>query len=328
MLAPMTLALHAKINRGFYLLPRESLLDEFVRIRTFIRVVEAGSFSAAARDQYSVSSVARQVKSLEDELGTRLLNRTTRSLALTDAGRQFYERVTAIVNELNKVKAEVTSLHEEVKGVLRVRLRVTAGTTVVVPALPAFLALHPELELDISLNDERCDLVANNIDVAMWLGALPDADIVARRLSPTRRIVCAAPAYLERHGVPQVPHDLTHHSCLVFAAPSYSDHWSFTRAGEIEDVAVHGNIRSDNGLVLLASAEAGVGVIVAHEWMVRTALADGRLVKLLGDYIVNPRPGDAELYAVFPSSRGLSRKIRAFVDFLIETFNQGEGASA
>jgi DNA-binding transcriptional LysR family regulator len=300
-------------------------VDEFARIKTFISVVEAGSFSAAARDQCSVSSVARQVKSLEDELGARLLNRTTRSLALTDAGRQFYERVTSIVNDLNKAKSEVISLQEEVKGVLRVRLRVTAGTTVVVPALPRFLALHPELELDISLNDERCDLIANNIDVAMWLGAIPDAEIVARRLSPTLRIICAAPAYLESHETPQTPRDLVHHRCLVFAAPSYSNRWSFTRAGEVEDVEVRGNIRSDNGLVLLASAEAGVGIIIAHEWMVRAALAEGRLVKLLSDYIVNPRPGDADLYAVFPSSRGLSRKIRAFVDFLVDAFAHAGG---
>ena len=300
-------------------------MDDFARIRTFIRVVEAGSFSAAARDQSSVSSVARQVKSLEDELGARLLNRSTRSLALTDAGRHFYERTTSIVNDLSKAKSEVSSLQDEVKGVLRARLRVTAGTTVVVPALPRFLAKYPDLELDISLTDERTDLIANNIDVAMWLGALPDAEIVARRLSPTRRIICAAPSYLEQHGTPQSPQELTQHSCLVFAAPSYSNRWSFTRDGEVEEVAVRGSIRSDNGLVLRASAMAGVGIIIAHEWMVRNALADGRLVRLLPEHTVNPRPGDADLYAVFPSSRGLSRKIRAFVDFLVEAFAD-EGA--
>ena len=112
------------------------------------------------------------------------------------------------------------------------------------------------------------------------LGALPDAEIVARRLSPTRRIICAAPAYLEVHGTPQTPQDLSRHSCLVFAAPSYSSRWSFTRAGELEEVDVRGRIRSDNGLVLLASAGVGVGIIIAHEWMVRSALADGRLVRL------------------------------------------------
>jgi DNA-binding transcriptional LysR family regulator len=295
-------------------------MDDFSRIRTFIKVVEAGSFSAAARDSSSVSSVARQVKSLEDELGGRLLNRSTRSLSLTDVGRRFYERVTAIANDLNKAKSEVSSLHDEVKGVLRASLRIAAGTTVVVPALPKFLSRYPDLELDVLLTDERCDLIANNIDVALWLGALPDAEIVARRLSPTRRIVYGSPAYFEKRGIPRTPLDLRSHSCLLFSAPSYRNRWGFTRDGHVEEVEVHGSIRSDNGLVLLSSALAGLGIAIAHEWMVRRHLADGLAVRVLDEYTVNPRPGDADLYAVFPSSRGLSRKVRVFVDFLLEAF--------
>src|SRR5438094_3212814 len=196
-------------------------MDDFSRIKTFIKVVEAGSFSAAARDESSVSTVARQVKSLEDELGVRLLNRSTRRLALTDTGRRFYERVSSIEQELKKAKSEVTSLEENVKGLLRVQLRVTAGTTIVVPALPKFLSQYPELEIDVSLTDERRDLIANNIDVAMWLGDLPNSQIVARRLSRSGRIVCGSPAYFEKHGIPREPQDLRRHSCLLFAAPSY-----------------------------------------------------------------------------------------------------------
>lgn len=295
-------------------------MDDFTRIKTFIKVVEAGSFSAAARDVSSTSSVARQVKSLEDELGVRLLNRTTRSLALTEAGRRFYDRVSAIASDLNGAFSEAKSLQDEVKGLLRVSLRVSAGTTVVVPALPRLLSQYPELQLEITLADERRDLIANNIDVAMWLGDLPDAEIVARRLSPSTRIVCGSPAYFERHGIPRTPQDLRHHSCLLFAAPSYRNRWSFTRDGRLEEVDVGGTIRSENGLVLLSSGQAGLGVIIVHEWMVRHLLADGRMVRVLSDYTVNPRPGDAELYAVFPSHRGLSRKVRVFIDFLVETF--------
>ena len=295
-------------------------MDEFTRIKTFIKVVEAGSFSAAARDQTAVSSVARQVKSLEDELGARLLNRSTRSLSLTDAGRRFYDRVAAIANDLNNAKSEVSSLQDEVKGVLRTSLRVTAGTTVVIPALPRFLARYPELELDISLTDERCDLIAKGIDVAMWHGTLPDADIVARRLSPNRRIVYSSPGYLDRHGIPRTPQDLRHHSCLLFTAPSYPNRWSFSRDGHIEEVQVNGTIKTNNGLVLLSSVLAGLGITTGHEWMVRSHLAQGSVVRVLSEYAVNPRPGDADLYAVFPSSRGLSRKVRAFVDFLVEIF--------
>ena len=302
-------------------------MDEFTRIRTFIKVVEAGSFSAAARDVSSISAVARQVKSLEDELGVRLLNRSTRSLSLTDAGRRFYDRVTAISHDLNTALSEAKSLQEEVKGLLRVSLRVTAGMLVVIPALPRLLAQYPELELDITLSDERRDLIANNIDVAVWLGDLPDAEIVARRLSPSRRIVCGSTAYFKKHGIPQTPQDLRDHNCLLFAAPSYRNRWSFTRGGEQEEVEVSGSIRSDNGLVLLASGLADLGVIIVHEWMIRHLLAQGRMTRVLGEYAVNPRPGDADLYAIYPSSRGLSRKVRVFIDFLVDAFSVQDGAN-
>jgi len=296
-------------------------MDDFTRIKTFIKVVEAGSFSAAARDESSVSTVARQIKSLEDELGVRLLNRSTRRLALTDAGRRFYDRVSAIAHELKTAVSEVSSLEDEVKGMLRVQLRVTAGTTIIVPALPKLLARYPELELDISLSDERRDLISNNIDVAMWLGELPDSQIVARRLSRSGRIVCASPAYLKNHGVPAAPQELRRHNCLLYAAPSYGNLWSFTRDGQQEVVQVRGSIKSDNGLVLLSCGLESLGVMIIHAWMARELLAEGRLTRVLSEFKVNPRSGDADLYAVFPSSRGLSRKVRVFVDFLVETFS-------
>jgi DNA-binding transcriptional LysR family regulator len=206
-------------------------MDELARIRTFIKVVDAGSFSAAARDVGSTSSVARQVKSLEDELGVRLLNRNSRGLSLTDAGRTFHQRVSAIANDLGNAMLEAKSLQEDVKGLLRVSLRMTAAVTVVAPALPNLLAQHPDLILDVSLTDERVDLIANGIDVAVWLGELPDADIVARRLSTSRRIVCGSPAYFARRSIPRTPHELRDHTCLVFAAGAHRNRWSFTRDG-------------------------------------------------------------------------------------------------
>ncbi len=296
------------------------MMDEFTRIRTFIKVVEAGSFSAAARDVSSISSVARQVKSLEDDLGVRLLNRNTRSLSLTDAGRRFYERATSIAHDLDNAKSEAKSLHQEVKGILRVSLRVSAGTTIVVPALPKFLEKYPDLQLDISLTDERKDIIANNLDVAMWLGDMPNADIVARRLSPSRRIVCGSPAYFEKHGTPKTPQDLQKHNCLLFVAPSYRNRWTFSGADSQEQVEVHGSVCSDNGLILLSAGMSGLGVIIVHEWMVRKFIASGQMVRVLGDYTVSPHPNDAELYAVYPTSRSLSRKVKVFVDFLVDTF--------
>lgn len=299
-------------------------MDEFTRIQTFIKVVEAGSFSAAARHESSISSVARQVKSLEDELGVRLLNRSTRSLSLTEPGRRFYERVCVIANDLKNAKSEATSFQESVKGVLRVSLRVSTGTTIIVPALPTLLEQYPELSIDISLTDERRDLVANNIDVAVWMGNIPDSELVARRLSPSQRIVCGSPTYFQRHGVPRSPADLREHNCVLFTARSYGNVWGFTRDDQHEEIEVQGTVRSDNGLVLLSAALSGLGLIVVHEWMVRLPIAQGALVRVLDDYSVNPKAGDAELYAVYPSSRGLSRKVRVFVDFLVALFRGQE----
>ncbi|MGF6916027.1 LysR family transcriptional regulator [Paraburkholderia sp. 40] len=297
------------------------MMDDFTRIQTFIKVVEAGSFSAAARcTDSSISAVARQVQSLEEELCIRLLNRSTRSLSLTEPGRIFFERVRTISKDLSNAKSEATSFQESVKGVLRVSLRVSTGTTIIVPALPRLVDQYPELGFDISLTDERPDLIANNIDVAVWMGHIPDAEIVARRLTRSERIVCASPSYFERHGVPKTPEDLRHHNCLLYAARSYGNIWEFTKDDTREDIEVNGNLRSDNGLVLISAAIAGIGILVAQEWTVRLPVSRGELARMMGDYTVRPRAEDSELYVVYPNSRGLSRKVRIFVDFLVHLF--------
>ena len=293
-------------------------MDEFTRIKTFIDVVEAGSFSRAAQGM-SISAITRRVQSLEDELGVRLLNRNTRGLSLTDAGRQFYERVIGIRSDLSGAITEVKSLQHDVKGLLRVSLRAATATTIIVPALPKLLARYPDLQLELIVTDEKRDLIANNIDVAVWLGRLPNS-VIARRLSPNRRVVCGTPAYFDRHGVPLAPSDLKGHNCLLYT-PTFVHSWYFVRNGEHEEVEVGGNLSSDNGLVLLAAALADIGIAVVFEWMVRDLIAAGRLTQVLADYTVNPHPGDADLSAVWSSSRGMSRKVRVFVDFLVELFS-------
>ncbi|MES2412936.1 MAG: LysR family transcriptional regulator [Pseudomonadota bacterium] len=297
-------------------------MDEFSRIQTFINVVEAGSFSAAARHISSVSAVARQVKSLEDELGVRLLQRSTRRLSLTEPGRLFYERMCAVAHDLRNAKSEAQSFQETVKGVLRVSLRVVTGPTIIVPALPRLLSQYPELSVEVSLTDEKQNLIMDNIDVAVWMGDLPNSDLIARRLNPGHRIVCGSPAYLSAMGIPKKPSDLRSHKCIVYSAHSYTNRWSFSKNGNVEEVVVNGGIRSDNGLVLLSSALAGTGLVLVHDWMVRLPLSSGQLVQVLDGYTVNPRPGDAEFFAVYTSSRGLSKKVRVFVDFLVNLFNE------
>jgi DNA-binding transcriptional LysR family regulator len=295
-------------------------MEELARIQTFIKVVEAGSFSAAARDSSSISSIARQVKSLEDELGVRLLNRNTRSLSLSEPGRLFYERARKLSADLSNAKSEAQAFQDSAKGVLRISLRVSTGTTIIVPALPAFLKQYPELDVDVILTDERLDLVAENIDVAVWMGELPDSEIVARRLSPAQRIVCGSPVYLQQFGRPQTPQDLMDHSCLLFSAPAYGNTWQFQQAEEFEKVEVRGRLRSGNVLVLLSAALSGVGLIMVHEWMVRRRIGLGQLERVLKNYTASPIAADAELHVVYASSHRMSLKVRVFVDFLVKLF--------
>lgn len=295
-------------------------MEELARIQTFIKVVEAGSFSAAARDSSSISSIARQVKSLEDELGVRLLNRNTRNLSLSEPGRLFYERARKLSADLGNAKSEARSFQDSAKGILRVALRVSTGTTIIVPALPTFLEQYPELDVDVILTDERLDLVADNIDVAVWMGELPDSEIVARRLSPAQRIVCGSPGYFERFDRPQTPQDLLRHSCLLFSAPAYGTTWQFQQDAEFERVEVGGRLRSGNVLVLLSAALSGLGLIMVHEWMVRQRIALGQLERVLDSYTASPIASDADLHVVYASSRGMSLKVRVFVDFLVKLF--------
>lgn len=296
-------------------------MDELGRVRTFIKVVEAGSFSAAARHESSVSSVARQIKSLEDEIGVRLLNRNTRSLSLTEPGRVFYERALGISQDFNAAKLEAASFKDSVKGLLRVSLRITAGASMIVPALPAYLKQHPDLTIDVTLTDERVDLIASNIDVAVWIGDLPDQEIVSRKLSPSRRIACASHAYFEAHGLPQAPGDLVHHNCILFSVPNYPDVWVFEKDEFRQAVPVKGNLRTSNGLALLSAARADLGIIVVHEWTVRSDLEQGHLVRVLDEYVIKPTAAEAPVHVVFPSTAGMSLKVRTFVDFLVELFD-------
>lgn len=306
--------------------PMRTAMNDLSRIHTFIRVVQLGSLSAAARAlNTSVTTIARQVGSLEEELKVRLLHRSSRKLTLTEPGKLFYARACALCTDLRNAMQEASSFQENVKGTLRISLRPSVGHTVIVPALPGFLARYPGLRIDLSFSDERQDLIADDIDVAVWMGAIPDSDIVARRLSPGERIAFASPAYLKARGVPRVPEDLRHHECLLFKGSHYANKWRFTKAGmPPSEVIVSGSIQTDNTLALYSAALAGAGVMVANEWGARAFIAQGRLQRVLSDYRVQYAATNGELYAVHASNRGVSRKVRVFVDFLVELFKTTE----
>jgi DNA-binding transcriptional LysR family regulator len=296
-------------------------MDEMLTNRAFLQVVDSGSFSAAAAEiGVSVATVARQVNSLEARLGVQLLHRTTRTLSLTEPGTHYCERIREVLRIYDGVKREVASYQKDVKGLLRVHLRHSVGNQVIVPALPQFLEKHPNIKLDVTLTDLREDLVAQGVDVAVWLGSLEDSSLIARRLTPGRRLVCCSPAYAAKRGLPEHPGDLSQHNCIVYRAKSYDSSWRFTKDGSTTSVAVSGNLESESSAVLMTSALNGLGFVMLQEAVVRTAIEAGALVNVFADHHVSSTDADIALYAVYPGSKQTSPKNRAFIDFLVKLF--------
>jgi DNA-binding transcriptional LysR family regulator len=296
-------------------------MDELLMNRTFVQVVESGSFSAAARlADTSVTSVARQINGIEARLGVRLIHRTTRRQSLTEAGEIYYRGIVDVLGRLDGIKQDVTSYQSTVKGRLNVHLRSSVGNRLVVPALPRFLEAHPDLKLEITLTDERVDLVANGVDVAVWLGALEDSTTIARQLNPGRRVLCASPAYLDAHGTPKRPKDLADHNCLVFSVPNYGSIWRFVHGEDVISVSVSGNLATGSGAVLQTAVLSGIGLAILQEAIVEDLLLEGKLVRVLPEYTASPTELDTALYVVYPSGRNLAPKTRAFVDFLVGIF--------
>jgi DNA-binding transcriptional LysR family regulator len=304
-------------------------MDELAALRVFTRVVQLGSFSKVARHlDTATSSVARHIDALEDELGLRLFNRTTRQLVLTEAGERFYQDAARIVQSMDDAKRNATAFQEGVRGAIRVHASPTVGTTIIIPALPTFLAQHPELTVDLSLTDKRVDLVAERVDVAIWRGHIDDSSrLVARLLGTQRLVVCASPAYLERHGRPTTPEDLLQHNCLVFSAPHYLAEWAFETDGSTKRVPVSGNLKVDTGAGLITAVLGGLGVTIMPEWVVRELCARGTLEIVLADYEVSPTGIDTSLHLVYPH-HSPPPKVAAFIEFVRALFQGGNTVGA
>lgn len=291
-------------------------MDRLAAMAGFAKVVETQSFSAAARALgVSKSQVSKQVAFLEEHLGARLLNRTTRRLSLTDAGAAFYDSCQRVLAEAEEAERAVGSLQAEPRGVLKVNAPMSFGILHLAPALPEFARRYPELTVDITLNDRMVDLVEEGFDVAVRISRLTDSSLVARRLAPSRRVVCGAPDYFAAHGVPRHPRDLKAHNCLIYSYAA-NEEWRFHGPeGEVA-VRVSGSLRANNGEVLLAALRAGLGVAPLPTFIVGPDLAAGRLMPVLPEWADD----SASVYAVYPHRRHLSTKVRVFVDFLAERF--------
>ena len=297
-------------------------MDRFDNMRVFARVVESGIFTgAAARLGISASMVSQHVKELEERLGARLLNRTTRRVSLTETGRAYYERCTRLLADLEETEEAVSDMHAAPRGELRVNAPPTFGILHLAPAIADFTTRFPAISVELMLSVRIADLIDEGVDVAVWVGELPDSSLIARQLAPCRMVVCGAPRYFEKHGTPRTPADLAIHNCLTVAVTglSYYRTWHLTAAdGTALNISPIGNLRTNSGAVLKVAALAGHGLVCLPTYLVGDALQSGRLVTVLDDYTAPP----LALRALYPHNRHLSAKVRAFVDFLASRFGR------
>jgi DNA-binding transcriptional LysR family regulator len=301
-------------------------VDRLAAIQVFAQVVESGSFAkAAARLGVSTSAASRHVAELESHLQTRLLNRTTRRVSLTESGRAFYERSVQLLGDLQEAEQEASSAAVMPRGTIRLTTSVNFGVRHVAPAIAEFLASYRDVRFDVSLSDRVVDLVEEGFDLAIRIG-LPGADnLVARKLGETRLVPCASPAYLERHGAPKTPEDLATHNCFTYEYVTPRNVWRFRdRAGNEHTVRIAGTLHSNNGDLLAEAAALGAGIVFEPAFIVGPEVRSGRLVPLLQDFV----PPPVSIYAVYPSRKHLSAKVRRFVEHLIERFSQAQDWSA
>ncbi|MGN6825933.1 LysR family transcriptional regulator [Paucibacter sp. M5-1] len=293
--------------------------DRFEDLRTFVAVVQGRSFASAARQLGVVkSAVSRRVNELEERLGVHLLNRSTRNLSLTDTGRVFFEKSTALLAALEEVEGLASHGAVEPVGDLRILAPSSFGRLHLVPMVCRFLEQHPRLSVELSLNDEVVDLMTEGFDMAVRIGKLPDSNLSARSLGPIRRVACASPEYIARFGAPKQPSDLSHHSGILYSNVDEQKYWRFVdpRTGDEQSVTVTSRLRMNTGDSLCDAALAGAGIAVLPTFIIHEFVSSGKLVPVMLPFEKVP----AELNVVFPCRKLLPAKVKAFADFLGTTF--------
>lgn len=295
-------------------------MDRFQEMRVFVAVVDAGSFVRAAEAlDLSKTAVSRLVNDLEARLGVRLLHRTTRKLSLTPEGELFHERCRQLVDGVMEAEAELSTHAGEAIGQLRVNVPVTFGLLHLAPLWPAFMAQHPKVTLEVTLSDRMVDLVDEGFDVAVRIARLPASSLVSRQLTSTRLILCASPEYLRRHGTPQHPRELAQHAVIAYSLLAAGDQWEFFSSKGSRDpipVKVSPRMRTNSGDTCTAASLQHMGLVLQPSFLVGPHLDSGALVEVMPGY----RSTELGVYAIYPSRRQLTPKVRALVDFLVDVF--------
>ncbi|MBB60527.1 LysR family transcriptional regulator [Stutzerimonas balearica] len=294
------------------------MLDRITGMRVFVRTASAGSLSAAARHLgMSPAMATKHVDALEARLGVKLFHRSTRRLTLTEAGNDYLEACQRILPEIEETEARIASRRVEATGLLRMNVPLTFGARHIAPLLPTFSERHPAVAVELGLTDSQVDLIDGGWDMAVRIGRLGDSPLQARRLADCPLLVCAAPAYLDRHGVPRKVADLTRHNCLGYTlSQAGHQHWLFGQEGDVR-VTVQGNLVANNGPALVAAAVGGQGVIYQPQFIVAAALRRGELVALQLD---QPTQALGGIHAVYPPDRRPPAKVRVMIDYLVDAF--------
>ncbi len=293
-------------------------MNKFEEFQAFTAVVDTGSFTAAAERLGSAkSAVSRRVSSLEERLGVQLLRRTTRVLNLTETGRSFYEHGTRILADLEEAESAVQQEHGELRGTLRFALPLSFGVRHMCGPIATFGKRHPNVQFDLDLNDRRVDLIEENFDVALRIGPLADSSLIARRLFDVNAVVCASPHYLNVHGRPETPDELRQHDCLVYSNISDPEKWSFEDSdGNTGVTKITPVLSASSGDFLCNAAAHGMGLVIQPTFIASQGIRSGHLEPVLTGY----KFPVSTAYAVYPPTRHLSYRVRAFIDFLAEKF--------
>lgn len=291
---------------------------ELSNLELLVETVRCGSFAAVARQRdLDPSSVSRAIASLEQDVGVRLLQRTTRRLSLTEAGEVYLQRIEPLVQELLRAREEAIGVSAAPSGTLRLTCSVAFGQVCLVPLLAAFREAYPELKLDLLMTDENLDLIEKRIDLAIRLAPSPEADVIGSKLKATRYRVVAAPEYLRTQGAISRPEELQSRSCLFFTFPEFRSQWLFRdRDGLVREIPVKGDIAMSNALALRQAALSGLGPALLADWLVEQDLSDGRLLDVFPDHDVTATSFDTGAWLLYPSRAYLPNKVRVAIDFL------------
>lgn len=294
-------------------------MDKLTSMLVFTKVAKAGSFASAAKELgLSRAMATKHVMQLENGLGIRLLNRTTRNLSLTEVGMVYLERCLQILDEMEEMEIAVTRLQTEPRGTLKVNATPFFGAYHLAPAIAAYMEAFPEVNVELVLQAGYIDLIEEGFDLAIHLDEMRDSSLIARKLGSSQRIVCGSPQYLKKHGIPKTPDDLRKHNCLTNSSLPPRDQWQFSiPGGETTVVKVTGNMEANVADALRMAAINGLGLVLLPTYMVGQDIRKGRLSPVLTDYV----PPPLEIHAVYPHRKHLSAKVRTFVDFLSERFH-------